>query len=135
MYNKIGNSKKSIGVFIASLLIYYRPDWKIADPLCTFVFRSESSHLLIRPSRPGFRPVKSGDTRQKEFFFSFLVTYTTIPIMQDVTSVLMHKVPTTIDIDHVKNFLLDNQVTEDLECRSLIGCCTNFRFLAREANT
>ena len=42
--------------------------------------------------------------------FSFLVTYTTIPIMQDVTSVLMHKVPTNIDIDHVKNFLLDNQV-------------------------
>jgi len=30
--------------------------------------------------------------------------------MQDVTSVLMHKVPSNIDIDHVKNFLLENQV-------------------------
>ena len=49
------------------------------------------------------------DFRRKDIF-SFLVTYTTIPIMQDVTSVLMHKVPSNIDIDHVKNYLLDNQV-------------------------
>ena len=26
------------GVFIAALVIYFRPDWAIVDPICTFVF-------------------------------------------------------------------------------------------------
>jgi len=28
----------SIGVIIASCLIYYNPNWRIADPICTFIF-------------------------------------------------------------------------------------------------
>lgn len=28
----------SIGVIIASVIIYYKPDWQVADPICTFVF-------------------------------------------------------------------------------------------------
>lgn len=34
----IGDFVQSLGVFIAALIIYYRPDWKIADPICTFIF-------------------------------------------------------------------------------------------------
>jgi len=28
----------SIGVIIASVIIYFKPEWRIADPICTFVF-------------------------------------------------------------------------------------------------
>ena len=28
----------SVGVIIAALIIYFAPEWKIADPLCTYLF-------------------------------------------------------------------------------------------------
>lgn len=34
----IGDWIQSIGVFIASLLIYFKPEWHLADPICTFIF-------------------------------------------------------------------------------------------------
>jgi len=34
----IGDFIQSIGVFIAALVIYFKPEWKIADPICTFLF-------------------------------------------------------------------------------------------------
>lgn len=34
----IGDLIQSVGVFVAAVLIYFRPDWKVADPICTFLF-------------------------------------------------------------------------------------------------
>ncbi|XP_074656004.1 proton-coupled zinc antiporter SLC30A2-like isoform X2 [Tubulanus polymorphus] len=34
----IGDFVQSIGVLVAAIIIYFRPDWKIADPICTFLF-------------------------------------------------------------------------------------------------
>ena len=34
----LGDCVQAVGVLIAALLIYFRPDWKIADPITTFVF-------------------------------------------------------------------------------------------------
>lgn len=34
----IGDFIQSIGVFIAALVIYYKPSWNIVDPICTFLF-------------------------------------------------------------------------------------------------
>lgn len=34
----LGDFIQSIGVFIAALIIYFREDWKIVDPICTFLF-------------------------------------------------------------------------------------------------
>lgn len=34
----IGDLITSIGVIIAALIIYIKPTWKIADPICTFIF-------------------------------------------------------------------------------------------------
>lgn len=34
----IGDIIQSIGVVIASLIVYFKPEWKIVDPICTFVF-------------------------------------------------------------------------------------------------
>eukprot|EP00808_Paulinella_micropora_P003506 g67138.t1 len=34
----LGDAVQSVGVMIAAALIWYRPEWRIADPLCTFLF-------------------------------------------------------------------------------------------------
>ncbi|KAJ8399386.1 hypothetical protein AAFF_G00410980 [Aldrovandia affinis] len=34
----VGDLMQSMGVLVASTIIYFRPEYKIADPLCTFVF-------------------------------------------------------------------------------------------------
>ena len=34
----IGDLLQSIGVIIASIVIYFVPEWKIVDPICTYLF-------------------------------------------------------------------------------------------------
>ena len=34
----IGDMVQSIGVIVAAVIIYVKPEWKIADPICTFLF-------------------------------------------------------------------------------------------------
>lgn len=34
----LGDTIQSIGVIIAAIIIYFKPEWHIADPLCTFLF-------------------------------------------------------------------------------------------------
>lgn len=34
----IGDVLQSVGVFVAALVIYFKPEWAIADPICTFLF-------------------------------------------------------------------------------------------------
>lgn len=34
----IGDFLQSLGVFVAALIIYFKPEYRIADPLCTFLF-------------------------------------------------------------------------------------------------
>ncbi|ESP02659.1 hypothetical protein LOTGIDRAFT_180179 [Lottia gigantea] len=34
----IGDLCQSIGVLVAAFIIYFKPEWKIADPICTFLF-------------------------------------------------------------------------------------------------
>lgn len=38
LIHAIGDIIQSAGVLIAALVIWWRPDWAIADPLCTFLF-------------------------------------------------------------------------------------------------
>ncbi|XP_055902925.1 proton-coupled zinc antiporter SLC30A2 isoform X2 [Eupeodes corollae] len=34
----VGDVLQSVGVFLAAVVIYFKPEWAIADPICTFVF-------------------------------------------------------------------------------------------------
>ncbi|XP_060560367.1 proton-coupled zinc antiporter SLC30A2-like [Ruditapes philippinarum] len=34
----LGDLLQSVGVLVAAFIIYFKPEWKIADPICTFVF-------------------------------------------------------------------------------------------------
>ena len=47
----VGDMVQSAGVIIAALIIYFKPDWTIADPICTFLF----SILVMITTVPVFR--------------------------------------------------------------------------------
>ena len=47
----IGDIIQSIGVVIAAIIIYFRPDWHVVDPICTFIF----TILCIFTTIPIFR--------------------------------------------------------------------------------
>ena len=34
----LGDLVQAVGVIVAALIIYFRPEWKIADPITTFIF-------------------------------------------------------------------------------------------------
>lgn len=34
----LGDFIQSAGVFVAALIIYFKPEWQLADPICTFIF-------------------------------------------------------------------------------------------------
>jgi len=34
----VGDFLQSLGVFIAAIVIYFKPEWNIIDPICTFIF-------------------------------------------------------------------------------------------------
>jgi len=34
----IGDFVQSLGVFSAALIMYFKPEWRIVDPICTFIF-------------------------------------------------------------------------------------------------
>lgn len=34
----LGDFFQSLGVFVAAIIIYFRPDWGFIDPICTFLF-------------------------------------------------------------------------------------------------
>ncbi|CAG0922092.1 unnamed protein product [Notodromas monacha] len=34
----VGDLVQSVGVLIAAFIIHYKPEWKVADPICTFLF-------------------------------------------------------------------------------------------------
>ncbi|XP_064479585.1 proton-coupled zinc antiporter SLC30A2-like isoform X2 [Ornithodoros turicata] len=38
MIHVIGDFLQSLGVFVAALIIFFKPEYRIADPLCTFLF-------------------------------------------------------------------------------------------------
>lgn len=34
----LGDFLQSIGVFCAAVVVYFKPEWRLADPICTFIF-------------------------------------------------------------------------------------------------
>jgi zinc transporter 2 len=47
----IGDIIQSVGVVIASIIIYFNEDWAIADPICTYIF----TILVLFTTIPIFR--------------------------------------------------------------------------------
>jgi len=60
---------QSLGVLVAATLIWFKPEWQILDPICTFVFSvivfattfrlvRESAHILMEGTPDGIDPEK-----------------------------------------------------------------------------
>jgi len=47
----IGDLLQSVGVIIAAIVILIKPEWKIVDPICTFIF----SFLTLATTTPVFK--------------------------------------------------------------------------------
>lgn len=56
----IGDLVQSVGVLIASGIIWYRDDWRIADPICTLFFSAIVAVSTIFISRDIFRILMEG---------------------------------------------------------------------------
>lgn len=51
----LGDIVQSIGVVIAAIIIFFKPEWEIADPICTIIF----TVLCIFTTVPIFRDIFS----------------------------------------------------------------------------
>jgi cation diffusion facilitator family transporter len=47
----LGDTIQAVGVLISAIVIYVRPEWRIADPLTTFIFAA----LVMTTTVPTFR--------------------------------------------------------------------------------
>lgn len=63
----LGDLIQSMGVFVAALLIHFRPEWKIADPICTFVFSIIVLFTTIRLMRESLLVLMEGAPPQLNY--------------------------------------------------------------------
>jgi len=60
MIHVIGDAVQSVGVMLAAAVIWIRPDWSIADPICTFLFSLIVISTTIRILKDGFLVLMEG---------------------------------------------------------------------------
>ncbi|KAM8725606.1 zinc transporter 2 [Acanthopagrus latus] len=63
----VGDLLQSIGVLVAAIIIYFRPEYKVADPICTFLFSVFVLCTTITILRDVFRILLEGSPKGIEF--------------------------------------------------------------------
>ncbi|XP_061603045.1 zinc transporter 2 [Cololabis saira] len=63
----VGDLLQSVGVMVAAIIIYFRPDCKVADPICTFLFSVFVLCTTVTILRDVFRILMEGSPRAIEF--------------------------------------------------------------------
>ncbi|XP_066560767.1 zinc transporter 2 [Amia ocellicauda] len=63
----IGDLLQSVGVLVAAIIIFFRPEYKIADPICTFLFSVFVLGTTITILRDVFRILMEGAPKGIEF--------------------------------------------------------------------
>nr|XP_023687366.1 zinc transporter 2-like [Paramormyrops kingsleyae] len=63
----VGDLLQSVGVMVAATIIYFRPEYKIADPICTFLFSVFVLGTTITILRDVFRILMEGAPKGVEF--------------------------------------------------------------------
>uniref|UniRef100_A0AAY4BPI0 Probable proton-coupled zinc antiporter SLC30A3 n=1 Tax=Denticeps clupeoides TaxID=299321 RepID=A0AAY4BPI0_9TELE len=57
----LGDLLQSVGVMVAAIIIYFRPEYKVADPICTFLFSVFVLGTTITILRDVFRILMEGN--------------------------------------------------------------------------
>ncbi|KAI4893407.1 hypothetical protein NFI96_033625 [Prochilodus magdalenae] len=63
----LGDLLQSFGVMVAAIIIYFRPEYKVADPICTFLFSVFVLGTTITILRDVFRILMEGAPKSIEF--------------------------------------------------------------------
>nr|XP_057932668.1 zinc transporter 2 [Doryrhamphus excisus] len=63
----VGDLLQSVGVMVAAIIIYFRPEYKVADPICTFLFSVFVLCTTITILRDVFRILMEGSPKGIEF--------------------------------------------------------------------
>ncbi|KAK2889891.1 zinc transporter 2 [Channa argus] len=63
----VGDLLQSIGVMVAATIIYFRPEYKVADPICTFLFSVFVLCTTVTILRDVFRILMEGSPKGIEF--------------------------------------------------------------------
>ncbi|KAK1171810.1 zinc transporter 2 [Acipenser oxyrinchus oxyrinchus] len=63
----IGDLLQSVGVLIAAIIIYFRPEYKVADPVCTFLFSVSILGTTVTILRDVFRILMEGAPKTIQF--------------------------------------------------------------------
>ncbi|CDQ73850.1 unnamed protein product [Oncorhynchus mykiss] len=63
----LGDLLQSVGVLVAAIVIFFRPEYKVADPICTFLFSVFVLGTTITILRDVFRVLMEGAPRGIEF--------------------------------------------------------------------
>ncbi|XP_003971454.3 zinc transporter 2 isoform X1 [Takifugu rubripes] len=63
----VGDLLQSVGVMVAALIIYFRPEYKVADPICTFLFSVFVLCTTVTILRDVFRILMEGSPKGIEF--------------------------------------------------------------------
>jgi len=63
----IGDFIQSIGVLIASIIIYFKPEYKLADPICTFIFSVLVIFSTLNILKDAFRVLMEGTPQHIDF--------------------------------------------------------------------
>ncbi|XP_036406395.1 zinc transporter 2 [Megalops cyprinoides] len=63
----VGDLLQSVGVMVAAIIIYFRPEYKIADPICTFLFSMFVLGTTLTILRDVFRILMEGTPKGVEF--------------------------------------------------------------------
>ncbi|XP_020787953.1 zinc transporter 2 [Boleophthalmus pectinirostris] len=63
----LGDLLQSVGVMVAAVIIYFRPEYKVADPICTFLFSAFVLCTTITILRDVFRILMEGCPKEIQF--------------------------------------------------------------------
>ena len=63
----LGDLGQSVGVMLAALIIYFKPEYKIADPVCTFIFSIVVLFTTITIMRDVFHILMEGTPRNVDY--------------------------------------------------------------------
>ncbi|KAG7219092.1 hypothetical protein INR49_004150 [Caranx melampygus] len=63
----MGDLLQSVGVLVAAIVIYFRPEYKVADPICTFLFSVFVLCTTVTILRDVFRILMEGSPKGIEF--------------------------------------------------------------------
>ena len=65
----VGDFLSSLGVLIAALIIYFKPEYKLADPICTFIFSVLVLFTTVRILQETMNVLMEGETCVLYFYY------------------------------------------------------------------